>query len=113
MYIYGFIVHYISEIFVFYFIACFYCSHLLYICWCLRFFFILSSLPRVFIEWSMFPMLVLYVCVNVIAFLINVYTLKTEVLKITLEASFLTLPKSTKRDNTRSVTETPREVSRS
>ena len=36
--------------------------------------------------------------------------LKTEVLKITLEASFLTLPKSARRDNTRSVTPTPREV---
>ena len=43
----------------------------------------------------------------------HIYTLKTEVLKITLEASFLTLPKSAKRDNTRSVTQTPREVSRS
>ena len=42
-----------------------------------------------------------------------VYTLKTEVLKITLEASFSTLPKSARRDNTRSVTQTPREVSRS
>ena len=41
------------------------------------------------------------------------YTLKTEVLKITLETSFLTLPKSARRDNTRSVTQTPREVSRS
>ena len=41
------------------------------------------------------------------------FTLKTEVLKITLEASFLTLPKSARRDNTRSVTQTPREVSRS
>ena len=41
------------------------------------------------------------------------YTLKTEVLKLTLEASFLTLPKSARRDNTRSVTQTPREVSRS
>ena len=38
------------------------------------------------------------------------YTLKTEVLKITLEASFLTLPKSARRDNIRSVTPTPREV---
>ena len=28
------------------------------------------------------------------------YTLKTELLKITLEASFLTLPKSAMRDNT-------------
>ena len=41
------------------------------------------------------------------------YTLKTEVLKITIGASFLTLPKSARRDNTRSVTQTPREVSRS
>ena len=41
------------------------------------------------------------------------HTLKTEVLKITLEASFLTLPKSARRDNTWSVTQTPREVSRS
>ena len=41
----------------------------------------------------------------------SVYTLKTEVLKITLEASFLTLPKSARRDNTRSVTPTPPEVS--
>ena len=41
------------------------------------------------------------------------YTLKTEVLKITLEASFVTLPKSARRDNIRSVTQTPREVSRS
>ena len=40
-------------------------------------------------------------------------TLKTEVLKITLEASLLTLPKSARRDNTRSVTPTPREVSQS
>ena len=38
----------------------------------------------------------------------NSYTLKTEVIKITLEASFLTLPKSAMRDNTRSVTQTPR-----
>ena len=44
---------------------------------------------------------------------VRTYTLKTEVLKITLEASFLTLPKSARRDNTRSVTQTPREVSRS
>ena len=34
-------------------------------------------------------------------------------LKITLEASFLTLPKSARRDNTRSVTPTPRDVSQS
>ena len=38
------------------------------------------------------------------------YTLKTEVLKITLHASFLTLLKSARRDNTRSVTLTLREV---
>ena len=38
------------------------------------------------------------------------YTLKTEVLKITLQASFLTHLKSARRDNTRSVTLTPREV---
>ena len=38
------------------------------------------------------------------------YTLKTEVLKITLEVLFLTLPKSARRDNTWSVTLTPHEV---
>ena len=39
-----------------------------------------------------------------------IYTLKTEVLKITLEVLFLTLPKSARRDNTWSVTLTPHEV---
>ncbi len=43
-------------------------------------------------------------------YFLSAYTIKTEVLKITLQASFLTLLKSARRDNTRSVTLTPREV---
>ena len=38
------------------------------------------------------------------------YTVKTEVLNIIIDASFLTLPKSARRDNTRSVTQSPCEV---